>query len=382
MKRALAVLAGLVLAVLVVVLGGRPRPRPRPAPMVSAPLVADDVGALAEVLVHYTPDAEAQIEPAYRDFLGTLPAGTRTVVVHPASAGASTRAFLDRIGAHDTRLVPVTARLAIWSKDRALVLDGTEARTTLLVPPKPRSGESGRPFDWNIVPAVVAAMPDHLAYREIPIAFDAGDFAIAGDRVLYDVNLWERNRGRGYATPVAFRERLRNVLGREVMMLGVEDAGVPQHHMSMYMASLGGNEVLVGDPVAGARLVGKDYRPGEKSPERGDALVSDTSPATLARFERAASDLTRLGFHVTRIPTVAFDAKTYFAYTNGVFETRAGKKHVWMPVFDVPALDEAARGVYEGQGFVVHPVHVRSLYAHHGTIGCVVNVLARTRPTS
>ena len=378
MKRFLAVALGLVVAALVLRWSVRPVVSMRPAPLVTAPLVADDVGALAEVLVHYVPESEAQIEPSYRDFLGTLPASTRVVVVHPTGAEEKARAFLARIGTKaQTRLVPVTTRLGIWSKDRALVLGGESDRTMLLVPAKPRPGESGRPQDWNIVPAVVAAMPDHLAYRELPIAFDAGDFAIADDRVLYDVNLYDRNRGRGYPSPVAFHERLKTMLGRDALMLGSSAGDVPRHHMSMYMAPIGGNEVLVGDPAAGAELVGRDYRPGERSPETNEPFVSDTSPETVARFEHAANDLHRLGFRVVRIPTLTFDPKTYFAYTNGVFETRDGARHVWMPVFDVPALDDAARAVYVSLGFTVHPVHVRALYPQHGTIGCVVNVLAR-----
>jgi hypothetical protein len=80
---------------------------------------------------------------------------------------------------------------------------------------------------------------------------------------------------------------------------------------------------------------------------------------------------------VVRIPTVPFDDKTYFAYTNGVYETRGGRRFAWVPSFGVPAIDDAARAVYEGLGWSVVPVSVRSLYAQHGTIGCVVNVLAR-----
>ena len=151
MKRFLAVALGLVVAALVLRWSVRPVVSMRPAPLVTAPLVADDVGALAEVLVHYVPESEAQIEPSYRDFLGTLPASTRVVVVHPTGAEEKARAFLARLGTKaQTRLVPVTTRLGIWSKDRALVLGGESDRTMLLVPAKPRPGESGRPQDWNI----------------------------------------------------------------------------------------------------------------------------------------------------------------------------------------------------------------------------------------
>jgi hypothetical protein len=74
---------------------------------------------------------------------------------------------------------------------------------------------------------------------------------------------------------------------------------------------------------------------------------------------------------------VAFLDKTYMAYTNGVYETRGGARVAWMPTFDLPELDARARAVYESLGWTVKPVRARGLYPFHGTIGCLVNVLAR-----
>ena len=170
---------------------------------------------------------------------------------------------------------------------------------------------------------------------------------------------------------------MKGVIGRDVVMLGTEVGDVPRHHMSMYMAPLGDGTVLVGDPAAGASLVGGTYVPGDVSPETGQLLRADFSPETIARFDRAARDLANAGFRVVRIPTVPFDDKTYFAYTNGVYETRDGQRTAWVPRFDVPALDAAARAVYEGLGFRVVPVSVRAVYTQHGTLGCLVNVVAR-----
>jgi hypothetical protein len=246
-----------------------------------------------------------------------------------------------------------------------------------VIPPRPRAGEGSRPSDWDIVPAVAAALPAAFAVRQLPIAFDAGDFAITKSRVLFDVNLFTRNRARGYRSAAELRDGVSTLLGRDVVMLGTEPGDVPRHHMSMYMALLDGGVALVGDPEAGARLVGRGYVPGETSPETNEPLRADFSPETKARFERAAADLTASGFRVVRIPTVPFDDKTYFAYTNGVYETRAGRRVAWVPHFGVPAIDDAARTVYEQLGWNVVPVSVRALYRHHGTIGCLVNVLSR-----
>jgi hypothetical protein len=381
--------SGIVLALMLLLRSGGHRraesaPGPAPSATLTSAAVADDAGPLREVLMHYVPELEPSFHDTYRDFLLSLAPETRVLFVVRRQDRARLDAFLaalDGTGglSHRVRVVEIGRPLGIWSKDRALVLGsaGAGAKIELVIPPRTRAGEGSRPADWDIVPAVAAALPDELVVRQLPIAFDAGDFAITRSRVVFDVNLFARNRARGFRSPDELRERMKTLLARDVLMLGTEPGDVPRHHMSMYMALLDGNVALVGDPEAGTRLVGRDYVPGEKSPETGELLRADSSPATSARFERAAGDLAAAGFRVVRIPTIAFDDKTYFAYTNGIYETRAGRRTAWVPTFGVPAIDEAARAVYEGLGWNVIPVSVRSLYASHGTLGCVVNVLAR-----
>ena len=350
----------------------------------SGTVVADDAGPLREVLMHYVPELEPVFAATYLDFLGTLPGETRIVFVVRRGTRPRLETFLARIDPSRAlpgrmRVIELDTPIGIWSKDHALVLAPRDGggKIDLVVPPRPRPGEGSRPADWDIVPAVAAAMPEAFAVRQLPLAFDAGDFAIAGKRIVFDVNLFARNRTRGYTSPQDLRERMRSILGRDVVMLGSEPGDVPRHHMSMYMAVLDGDTALVGDPEAGAAIVGRDYVPGEASPESHVPLRADFTPATVARFERAAADLKRAGFRVVRIPTVPFDDRTYFAYTNGVYETRAGRRTAWMPSFGVPALDDAARKVYEQLGWTVRPVSVRDVYTQHGTIGCLVNVLSR-----
>jgi hypothetical protein len=173
------------------------------------------------------------------------------------------------------------------------------------------------------------------------------------------------------------RTLLEGLLARPVQVLGASEGDVPRHHMSMYMAALDGGVALVGDPRAAEGVVGDGYAPGEVDPDTGDPLRADFSEPTVARFDRAVAALSAAGWRVVRIPEVPFLDKTYMAYTNGVYETRGGVRIAWMPTFDLPELDARARAVYEGLGWQVRPVRVRKLYALHGTIGCLVNVLAR-----
>ncbi len=380
--RALAIAVGVALACAAVLALGRVRPVAAPRVRETAPVVADDAGALREVLMHYVPELEPSFADTYHDFLVSLAPETRIDFVVRRGARPALDAFLARTDtslAARTRVVEVDVPIGIWSKDRALVLAKKgDARIPLLVPPRPRAGETSRPGDWEIVPTLAREDAARFEVRKLPIAFDAGDFTVAGERVLVDPNLVARNASRGLRSADDLRTRLAEMLGREVVVIGDEPGDVPRHHMSMYMAALDGGVALVGDPAAGARIVGEGVTPGERSVETGEPLRADSSAETVARFERAGAALERAGFRVARIPTVAFDDKTYFAYTNGVYETRGGRRIARMPTFDVPALDVAAREVYERLGWTVVPVRARKVYPQHGTIGCLVNVLART----
>lgn len=352
--------------------------------------LAEDRGTLAEVVVHYVRAFEPLFGTAYRDFLGTLPPTTHLLVIAAraeAEAGPPERevdAFLGRIdpsGAlgRRARVVEVDGPISIWSKDRALVLapKAKGERSILAVPVKPDPAWQERANDWRTPAAIAAAEPDRFEVRELPLDFDAGDFAVTGDRVIVDVNLLSKNRRHGVGSGGALREVLAHLLGREVVVLGAVDGDVPRHHLSMYLTPLGDGTVLVGDPEAAVPLVGADFSPGAASPETGLPLRADLSRATVRRFARAAEDLARAGFRVERIPTVAFDDKTYLAYTNGVYETRGGRRIAWMPTYGVAALDRAARQTYERLRWEVRPVAVEQAYPFHGTIGCLVNVLAR-----
>jgi hypothetical protein len=372
--------------------------KPPPVPMgrgLAGGIVREDSGALDEVLVHYVPRLEPLVADAYADFLGTLDPATRIVAIVPkpdGGAGPSPRdrlhAMLTRIDgsgalAQRTRIVDVDGPISVWSKDRALVMapngsgGGSASRTGLLIPGPPDPRWKERANDWRTLAQVAAAIPERFYVHQLPLDFDAGDFDVAGGRVLVDDNLVTKNRNRGVADVTELRRLLEGALGRAVSVLGVADGDVPRHHMSMYMAALDGGVALVGDPASAMAVVGRDYAPGEVDPDTGDPLRADFSDAMVSRFERAASDLAAAGWRVVRIPEVPFLDKTYMAYTNGVYETRGGAKVAWMPTFDVPELDARARAVYESLGWTVRPVRGRRLFPLHGTIGCLVNVLGR-----
>jgi hypothetical protein len=383
---------GLVVSLAVVRVASRRKdpPPPTPAVKLAGGVLREDAGRMDEVLIHYVTLFDPLVRDAYADFLGTLDPSTKLVAVVPKPDGHGEPAVeglrrllgtIDVTGGLQarTRIVEADGPISVWSKDRALVL-GPEPgapRTGLVVPVPPDGRWRERANDWRTPTDVARSMPDRFYVRQLPLEFDAGDFDVAGGQVLVDDNLVTKNRSRGVGDVKELRTLVEGLLARPVKVLGVGDGDVPRHHMSMYMAALDGGVALVGDPRAAEPIVGDGYTPGEVDPDTGEPLRADFSEPTVARFDRAAAALSAAGWMVVRIPEVPFLDKTYMAYTNGVYETRGGARIAWMPTFDLPELDARARAVYEGLGWQVRPVRVRKLYALHGTIGCLVNVLAR-----
>jgi hypothetical protein len=71
------------------------------------------------------------------------------------------------------------------------------------------------------------------------------------------------------------------------------------------------------------------------------------------------------------------DGLTYVTYNNALLEHRDGVLHAYLPQFDIPALDQAGRRLWEAQGAVVHPIRVARVYRFNGAVRCLVNILAR-----
>jgi hypothetical protein len=91
-----------------------------------------------------------------------------------------------------------------------------------------------------------------------------------------------------------------------------------------------------------------------------------------------AAQLSARGFAVTRIPVVVLPgAGSYVTYTNALFDRDAAGPIVYLPTYRVPALDRAATERYTALGFRVVPIDVSTVYTLNGSLGCLVNVMAR-----
>ena len=362
--------AGLVTSALVIAVGGLARGSVK----ATTRLVAEDASApLARIAIHYAPGNDAVALPVWRDLLTALPPDVH-VDVEVAQALDFPR-LLRRLSAvgtpHLERLHPVVvgAPITTWSRDRYAALVDDSGRGSILAPPRIETVFQKRAGDASSPAAISRAVYD----REPSIAnivFEGGDLAATPHWVFADANLAGRNVGRTTSDRASIEAELHRRFAQDLVWLGDDVGEIPRHHIMMYMMPIDDRTVAVGDVRAGVRLLATE-------PEGADLSLADPE-AEAVRFDRAAELLVAKGFRVVRVPAVVLaGAGSYVTYTNALFDRRGDQRIVYLPTYALPALDAAGTAFWQAQGFEVHPIDVSSIYQLNGSLGCLVNVLAR-----
>lgn len=354
----LGTFAGVLASVAIVMVVGKfHRDAPRPH------LVPEDAsGALQRIAIHYVPAQDAQSMPVWRELFATLPASVKVeVAVERAEDFAAFTAAMQasRISTERFERVVAGQALTTWSRDRMAALGGPAG---VLSPPRVATSSSRRAGDWA-APFAISRQVYGKGPRVSEFVFEGGDLAASRSFVFADANLMGRNLGRGDATREYLEDQLGRTFRQQIVWLGREPGDVPEHHIMMYMVPLDDHRVLVGDPRLGAQL----------SPE----TVADPVDHAV-QFDRVAGELAARGFEVIRIPVVVLPgAGSYVTYTNALFDRDARGPVVYLPTYAIPALDEAAADIYERLGYRVEMVDVSTIYRMNGSLGCLVNVMAR-----
>ena len=335
-------------------------------------LVAEDPSApLSRIAIHYAPNADRVALGVWKQLFAVLPASVE-VEVEVGQIDDFAR-LVRELGdtPHLGRLHPVVvgAPITTWSRDRYAALDDG----SILAPPRVESAD--RAGDARSPAAISLALYNQQP-RVAGFAFEGGDLAATPHFVFADANLAARNRARGGDVDRAsIEQELHHRLSQELIWLGDARGDVPEHHIMMYMMPLDDTTVAVGDVRAGVALLGRE--------PAGDSLDLDDVDVQAKRFDRAAELLAQHGFHVVRVPALVLDGGgSFVTYTNALFDRTAppsggATRIVYLPTYALPALDHAAEQFYEQQGFEVHPIDVSPIYQLNGSLGCLVNVLAR-----
>jgi hypothetical protein len=338
----------------------------------STRLVAEDASApLARIAIHYAPVSDRVALPVWMQLFTALSPSVE-VEVEVATAADFERLVARLTAAsvpHLDRLHPIVVGTPIttWSRDRYAALVDDRGHGSILAPPRSETPFASRAGDARSPFAVSQALY-HRDPRIADILFEGGDLAATPRWLFVDTNLVARNVGRGAADRATIEAELHRRFAQTVVWLGDTLGDVPRHHIMMYAVPLDDHTVAVGDIRAGLALLGDT------------PILLDDAQVQAPRFDRAATLLAARGFAVVRVPALVLaGGGSFVTYTNALFDRRPdGRRIVYLPTYALPALDAAARSFYEIQGFDVRPIDVSSIYRLNGSLGCLVNVLART----
>ncbi|MDB4958858.1 MAG: hypothetical protein JWO36_6427 [Myxococcales bacterium] len=369
MRRALlGVIAGLVASMLVLQVVGLARGGAR----TQTRLVAEDPSApLRRVAIHYAPSADRRALGVWKQLFAVLPASIDVEV--EVTAQRDFDSLVTKLRAAGTpnldRLHPVVVgtQITTWSRDRYAALIDDDGNGGILAPPRIETPFASRAGDARSPFAISQALY-HREPRIAEIVFEGGDLAATPRFIFADQNLVARNVGHGAADRASIQAELHRRFGQELVWLGEQVGDVPRHHIMMYMMPLDDRTIAVGDIRAGLALLGST------------PLPLDDNELQARRFDHAAELLAARGFKIVRVPALVLEGGgSFVTYTNALFDRRAdGKRVVYLPTYALPALDHAAQQFYEAQGFEVDPIDVAPIYGLNGSLGCLVNVLARS----
>jgi hypothetical protein len=363
-----SIAAGVVVSMVIVAIGGLARGNVRP----TTRLVAEDASApLRRIAIHYAPASDRVALGVWRQLFAALPAEIQ-VDVEVGKRGDFDRLIAKLAGTpHLDRLHPVVvgATITTWSRDRYAALVDDDGRGAILAPPRIETPFKARAGDAKSPAAISRALYDREP-RVSQIVFEGGDLAATPRWVFADANLAGRNAGHASADRETIERELHRRFAQDIVWLGDAVGDVPRHHIMMYMMPLDDRTIAVGDIRAGVELLATE--------PAGAELELDDVDTEAARFDRAAALLTAKGFHVVRVPALVLaGAGSYVTYTNALFDRRGETRIVYLPTYALPALDAAGAAFWRAQGFEVHPIDVSPIYQLNGSLGCLVNVLAR-----
>lgn len=307
--------------------------------------VSESEGRIGSIYLQFNRASSAIVAPIYRELLR----GVQGKVYVGCPERADWEAFCREIGGPLDRFQPVlTGRpTSAWAKDRFIpVRVGRELR--LLVPERPPATPGGK-ADWLV--AWDLSRATGAVVRTLPLDFDGGDIWMTRELSFAGRALVEKNAPLNEAQIGAMLER---ELGTRVVFV----EGAP-HHLGMFLTPLDGRTVMVADPDWGKRL----------------SSDGDWSHEWLPRLRALPDQLMKLGLRVVPVPFVPLsEERVYITYNNVLIDG----KTVYLPEYEIPALDDAARAAWSAEGFEVRPIPARRLFPQRGVVHCLVNVLSRT----
>jgi hypothetical protein len=356
---------------------------PGRGPLPSGPILSECDGHLRELVLHYEPAAKEIVAPVYRDFLAALDKNVGVHIVCPDRPAFDD--FVATVGPVTCRVSPILAGhpITTWSRDRwAALMPAAVGGATTLWSPRGEAGDEiwpARAGDERVGRDIAAALAPAVLARRSGLYFDGGDFLTDGDTVFVMPRVLQRNLQQ----TVGSREEFLGILSRELKRRVILLDEAPDHHAGMFMASVGGRTMLVGDPSLARKLVSAELACASQAATNefmGLPGGPDFTPQTQHLFDAVARQCETAGYRVVRIPVVpARDGRTYLTYVNVLMDQQGSRRLVYLPFYrGVEPLNAAARRIWESLGYEIRPVDCTTAYRHFGCLHCLVNVLCRS----
>lgn len=364
--------------------------KPASAPVVdeeaeaSAGLVSDDGGPIAEVLLHYAVNSEGELGAIYNDLFRHLGPNVRLQVC--CSNQASVEAFSSRWGAaalgegRQVQLIDVNRPITVWARDRRICRQTPDGRMAACF--VPTAHFTYDPEKQNDLVLSSLLYPTGLAPSVSLASFhlEGGNVVSNRRHVFVGANAHEDNAHRFVSEAAMFAE-LTKIFGRPTIPIRAEDGDVPWIHTDMYLTPVDSRTILVSNPAEGCRLLEGQHTISVPHRDRQVQvefdLVNEESERQI-RFDQVAEQLTQLGYKVIRVPSLINVNKDWMVtYNNVLMDYQDGRRVVFMPIYHIPELDNAAAQIYRSLGFEVRAVDVSTIFQLGGAIRCLANVTRR-----
>jgi len=348
-----------------------------------AGVIPDTGGPIAEIVLHFTLEKASELEPAYYDLFNALPADVSLQIICPSSADAE--GFLLRwgpeasAGGRQVQVVNVNCPITIWARDRRIARQSAYSGKVVST-----FAPAGVP-DYGEDKCGELLVTRLLASEGLIPGIVGSDLHIEGGNVVSNhrhafigANVFEENAAT-IPDPLCLHHELIGLTGRQYVVLSDEFDRVPWCHVDMYVTPVDESAVLVASPALARRILLSDVLSADADVcfgfEEEILRASSTAESTLAAI---AAQLADGGYRVIRLPAVIDPKEEWMVtYNNVLMERRNGQRVVYMPVYRIPTLDQAAAATYESLGFVVHIIDVSTIYEGGGAVRCLANVTAR-----
>jgi N-dimethylarginine dimethylaminohydrolase len=349
-------------------------------------VLSDTDGTISEILLHYDGLLDEELGPVYETLFKTMPDNLHIRVLCSTSVGtdqfveqwASMAAGMDR----ELSVIDVDQPISIWSRDRYIIRQTAK---------DPFWGIGYIPPD---LPEYYYEKSNELKlfvqlgeHRLMPraekghIHLEGGNIVANSRHAFIGVNVLEDNPLSSGAS--AFMRELEKLAGKRVFLVGNRDKGVPYDHVDMYLTPIDNSTVLLGSTRMSLELLFS--RPAaEEGIDVAESLAPhlDDSTEIGDQFEAVARQLRGAGYRVLRVPALVDQGRNWMiTYNNVLIDNQGDTRTVYMPVYQIPALDRVASAIYCELGFRVVEVDVSAVYEWGGAVRCLVNVTQRSPAT-